>query len=110
MRSSVAERLSDCPDRGDTGALTSALQRRIAQVDPAIVVSAVNTLDGVVLDAAAQPRLRTLVTVGLAMLTLRLQRSDCMATSGRSRRRQCPCLAACRSPRSTSSTWFSAKA
>ena len=57
---------------GDTGALTLALQRRIAQVDPAIVVSAVNTLDGVVLDAAAQPRLRTLVTVGLALLTLAL--------------------------------------
>jgi putative ABC transport system permease protein len=57
---------------GDTNGLTSSLQRRIAQLDPGIVVSAVNTLDDVVLDAAAQPRLRTLVTAGLAGLTLAL--------------------------------------
>jgi ABC-type antimicrobial peptide transport system permease subunit len=58
--------------QGDTNALTSSLQRRIAQLDPGIVVSAVNTLDDVVLDAASQPRLRTLVTAGLAGLTLAL--------------------------------------
>ncbi len=57
---------------GDTSALTATLQRRIAQVDSAIVVSRVNTLDAVVLDAAAQPRLRTLLTAGLAGLTLAL--------------------------------------
>ena len=57
---------------GDTRALTSVLQRRIAQLDPGIVVSAVKTLDDVVLDAAAQPRLRTLLTAGLASLTLLL--------------------------------------
>ena len=58
--------------RSDPGTLTSVLQRRIAQVDPAVVVSKVSTLDDVVLDAAAQPRLRTLLTAGLAGLTLAL--------------------------------------
>jgi putative ABC transport system permease protein len=57
---------------GDTRALTSALPRRIAQMDPAIVVSGVKPLNDVVLDAAAQPRLRTLLTAGLAGLTLAL--------------------------------------
>jgi len=57
---------------GDTRALTSVLQRRIAQVDSGIVVSAVKSLDDVVLDAAAQPRLRTLLTAGLAFITLAL--------------------------------------
>ncbi len=57
---------------GDPGTLTSILQRRIAQVDPAMVVSKVSTLDDVVLNAAAQPRLRTLLTAGLAVLTLAL--------------------------------------
>jgi putative ABC transport system permease protein len=57
---------------GDPGTLTSVLQRRIAQVDPALVVSKVSTLDDVVLNAAAQPRLRTLLTAGLAVLTLAL--------------------------------------
>ena len=66
------------------GALTSALQRRIAQVDPAIVVSNVSTLDDVVLDAAAQPRLRTLLTAGLASSRSRSQRSDCIGVISRS--------------------------
>jgi len=57
---------------GDPGALTLALQRRIAEVDPAVVVSKVSSLDDVVLGAAAQPRLRTLLTAGLAGLTLAL--------------------------------------
>jgi putative ABC transport system permease protein len=58
--------------KNDTRALVSALQRRITQVDPGIVVTAVKSLDDVVLDAAAQPRLRTLLTAGLATLTLLL--------------------------------------
>jgi len=58
--------------QGDTHALTAALQRRIAQVDPAIVVEKVSPLDAVVLDAAAQPRLRTTVIGGLAGLALAL--------------------------------------
>jgi putative ABC transport system permease protein len=58
--------------KDDTRALTSVLPRRIAQLDPGIVVSAVKSLDDVVLDAAAQPRLRTLLTAGLATLTLLL--------------------------------------
>ncbi len=57
---------------GDTSSLLAAVQRRIAGVDPAVVVSKVSTLDDVVLDAAAQPRLRTLLTAGLAGLTLAL--------------------------------------
>jgi putative ABC transport system permease protein len=58
--------------KDDTRALVLALQRRITQVDPGIVVTAVKSLDDVVLDAAAQPRLRTLLTAGLATLTLLL--------------------------------------
>ena len=57
---------------GDTRALTSALPRRISQLDSGIVVSRVNPLDAVVLDAAAQPRLRTMVIGGLAGLALAL--------------------------------------
>ena len=55
---------------GDTSTLTSVLQRRIGQVDSAIIVSKVSPLDAVVLDAASQPRLRTLVVAGLAGLAL----------------------------------------
>ena len=58
--------------KDDIRALTSVLQRRIAQVDPDMVVSAVKSLDDVVLDAAAQPRLRALLTAGLAFITLTL--------------------------------------
>jgi putative ABC transport system permease protein len=58
--------------QGDSRTITSALQRRITQVDPAIVVSRVSPLDAVVLDAAAQPRLRTMVIGGLAGLALAL--------------------------------------
>jgi putative ABC transport system permease protein len=58
--------------QGDSRTITSALQRRITQVDPAIVVSKVSPLDAVVLDAAAQPRLRAMVIGGLAGLALAL--------------------------------------
>jgi putative ABC transport system permease protein len=56
----------------DTRTLTSTLQRRIARVDSGIVVTKVSPLDAVVLDAAAQPRLRTIVIGGLAGLALAL--------------------------------------
>jgi putative ABC transport system permease protein len=56
----------------DPGTLRVVLPPSIALVDPAVVVSKVSTLDDVVLDAAAQPRLRTLLTAGLAGLTLAL--------------------------------------
>jgi putative ABC transport system permease protein len=46
---------------GDTSALRATLQTQIADVDRAIAVSAVSTLDDVVSDAAAQPRFRTLL-------------------------------------------------
>ena len=57
---------------GDTRTLVSTLQRRIAQVDAGIVVTKVSPLDAVVLDAAAEPRLRTMVIGGLAALALAL--------------------------------------
>ena len=57
---------------GDTAALGSTLQRQIAEVDRAIAVSAVSTLDNVVSDAAAQSRFRTLLLAGLAALSLAL--------------------------------------
>ena len=56
----------------DTRTLTTTLQSHIGQVDRAVVVSKVSPLDGVVLDAAAQPRLRTLVVTGIAGLALAL--------------------------------------
>ena len=58
--------------QGETNTLASVLQRRIGQVDSAIIVSKVSPLDAVVLDAAAQPRLRTVVVAGLAGLALAL--------------------------------------
>jgi putative ABC transport system permease protein len=57
---------------GDPNMVAPLLQRRIAQVDPAIAVSSVSPLDAVVLEAAAQPRLRTIVIAGLAILALAL--------------------------------------
>jgi putative ABC transport system permease protein len=58
--------------QGETRTLVSSLQRRIAQVDAGIVVTKVSPLDAVVLDAAAQPRLRTIVIAGLAGLAVAL--------------------------------------
>jgi putative ABC transport system permease protein len=58
--------------QGETRTLTSALSRRIGQLDAGIVVSKVSPLEAVVLDAAAQPRLRTVVIGGLAGLALAL--------------------------------------
>jgi len=58
--------------QGETRTLTSALSRRIGQLDAGIVVSKVSPLEAVVLDAAAQPRLRTVVISGLAGLALAL--------------------------------------
>jgi putative ABC transport system permease protein len=53
-------------------AVTTTLQRQIAGVDRAIAVSAVSTLGDVVLDAATQPRFRTLLLGTLAALALAL--------------------------------------
>jgi predicted permease len=53
-------------------AITTTLQRQIAGVDRAIAVSSVSTLGDVVLDAAAQPRFRTLLLGTLAALALAL--------------------------------------
>ncbi|HEU4934832.1 MAG TPA: ABC transporter permease [Vicinamibacterales bacterium] len=58
--------------QGETRTLTSALSRRIGQLDAAIVVAKVSPLEAVVLAAAAQPRLRTVVIGGLAGLALAL--------------------------------------
>jgi len=57
---------------GDTAAFRMTLQRQIADVDRAIAVSAVSTLDHVVSEAAAQPRFRTLLFAALAGLALAL--------------------------------------
>jgi putative ABC transport system permease protein len=53
-------------------AVMTTLQHQIAGVDRAIAVSAVRTLGDVVLDAAAQPRFRTLLLAILAALALAL--------------------------------------
>jgi putative ABC transport system permease protein len=58
--------------QSDTRTLAATLPRRIAHVDSGIVVTKVSPLDAVVLDAAAQPRLRTTVIGGLAGLALAL--------------------------------------
>ncbi|MEO8259474.1 MAG: ABC transporter permease [Acidobacteriota bacterium] len=57
---------------GDPAALGPVLRRVVADVDRAIAVSAVNTLDAVVSDAAAQPRFRTMLLAALAGLALAL--------------------------------------
>jgi putative ABC transport system permease protein len=57
---------------GDPAVLGTTLQRQVADVDRAIAVSAVSTLDDVVSDAAAQPRFRTTLLAALAGLALAL--------------------------------------
>jgi putative ABC transport system permease protein len=57
---------------GEPAVLGTTLQRQIADVDRAIAISAVSTLDDVVSDAAAQPRFRTTLLAGLAGLALAL--------------------------------------
>jgi predicted permease len=54
----------------DPSALASLLRREVATVDPAIVVSSVNSLDTIVSAEIAQPRFRTALLVALATLTL----------------------------------------
>jgi predicted permease len=54
----------------DPAVLTSMLRREIAAVDPAVTVSAVNTLDEIVASDAAQPRFRSAVLAGLAVFAL----------------------------------------
>ena len=54
----------------DPGVLASMLRQEIAAVDPAVTVSAVNTLDEIVAREAAQPRFRSAVLAGLALFAL----------------------------------------
>ena len=56
----------------DLAGMESALRREIAGVDPTIVIYAVNTVDGLVSEAIAQPRFRTMVILGLAAVALTL--------------------------------------
>ncbi|HTM04346.1 MAG TPA: ABC transporter permease [Vicinamibacterales bacterium] len=57
---------------GDPTPFVETLRREIHDVDPGVVVSQVRTLDSVVSDAAAQPRFRTELLVGIAGLALTL--------------------------------------
>jgi putative ABC transport system permease protein len=57
---------------GSPAALATTLPRQIAEVDRAISVSAVSTLDAGVADAAAQPRFRMVLLASLAALALAL--------------------------------------
>jgi putative ABC transport system permease protein len=54
----------------DLPGMDAALRREIAAVDRSIVVYSVNTIDGLVSDAAARPRFRTVVLGALAGLAL----------------------------------------
>ncbi len=56
----------------DPAVLASTLQRQVTDVDRAIAISAVSTLDDVVTEAAAQPRFRTTLLAALAGLALAL--------------------------------------
>jgi putative ABC transport system permease protein len=53
---------------GDPLALTPAIRHVIGRVDPKIGIAAVSTLDEIMSDQVAQPRFRTVVLMGLAML------------------------------------------
>jgi putative ABC transport system permease protein len=55
---------------GDPERLLPAIRRAIGTVDPAIVVSDVRTLDSMLSDATAQPRLRTLLLAAIAGMAL----------------------------------------
>jgi predicted permease len=55
---------------GDPAVLSVPLRRAIAQVDPRIVTSSVASLDELVTNAAAQPRLRTVLLASLGGLAL----------------------------------------
>ncbi|OLC41356.1 MAG: hypothetical protein AUH43_24800 [Acidobacteria bacterium 13_1_40CM_65_14] len=55
---------------GDTALAIAAIRRSVAAVDPAIAIFLTGTLDGLVAEAAAQPRFRTVLLVTLAALAL----------------------------------------
>ena len=57
---------------GEPAVLATILRRQVAEVDRAIAISAIGTLDEVVADAAAQPRFRTMLLAALAGLALAL--------------------------------------
>ena len=52
--------------------LAASLRREIATVDPGIGVQTIDTLDGLVANAVAQPRFRAMVLIGLAVLAITL--------------------------------------
>lgn len=52
--------------------LASAVRRELAAVDPGIGVQAIDTLDGLIANAVAQPRFRAMVLIGLATLAIAL--------------------------------------
>jgi putative ABC transport system permease protein len=56
----------------DVAGLENAIRREISNVDRLVVVHAVNTVTGLISDAAAQPRLRATTFIGLAGLTVAL--------------------------------------
>jgi putative ABC transport system permease protein len=56
----------------DVSGLALTMRKEIAAVDPAIAITSVDTLDGLVSDAAAQPRFRTVVLVSMAILAVAL--------------------------------------
>ena len=69
--------------KNDPAALVDALRPAIVGVDHRIAVSQATTLDGLVSDAAAQPRFRTVLvgtfaTLGLLIATVGLYRSGCL--------------------------------
>jgi putative ABC transport system permease protein len=53
---------------GDPGLLAAQLQREIASVDRAITVADVTTMDALLADATSQPRFRTTVLIGIALI------------------------------------------
>jgi putative ABC transport system permease protein len=57
---------------GDPAGFGTTLRREVADVDRAIAITAISTLDDVVSDAAAQPRFRTTLLAALAGLALAL--------------------------------------
>jgi putative ABC transport system permease protein len=57
---------------GDPTALLPQIRRTIGGVDRAVSIVSMNTIDGFIADATAQPRFRTFVLIGLASLAVAL--------------------------------------
>ena len=56
--------------RGSTSATIAAIQRALKQTDPVVAASGVSTLDALVLQANALPRLRTLVLIVFSIVAV----------------------------------------